>query len=90
MESISANGNTTAQEWDSTDPGLFVTQGTFDGATIKLQASFDNGSTFNDVGGLVTFTSAGKGKFHLPPCQLRVNTASGGASLAAEYGIFKY
>lgn len=56
-------------------------KGTFGGATVKLQWSPDDGTTWLDVDAsgdtYVTFTAAGAGVFELPECLIRANVASG-------------
>lgn len=77
---ITANGNTTTLSWLG-GTGTFTTSGTFDSATVKLQQSPD-GTNFVDVGLDTTHTADGVANFVLPPCDVRVNTASGGGSLS--------
>jgi hypothetical protein len=61
-----------------------VPAGTIGGATVKLQYSPDDGTTYVDVDKsgdtYVTFTAVGGagGLFELPPCSLKA-TVSGGA-----------
>jgi hypothetical protein len=67
-------------------PGTFIVdRGTFSGATVALQASFDGGVTWLPVDRagetFVTFTAAGAGNFALPECHLRA-AISGGAPVA--------
>lgn len=57
--------------------GQFSTFGTFDTATAKLQAKFsDNGSAID----VVSHTSATVETFTLPPCNVRADLSSTGAS----------
>lgn len=61
--------------------GTFITSGTFSGATVKLQASIDGGTTTFDVdqGGstYVTHTAAGAGNFEIGQCKLRAAISGG-------------
>jgi hypothetical protein len=79
---VSANGNYPATpgyiEWRG-GSGTFFAQGTFDGATAKLQYSLD-GTTWTDVGVDTTLTDSGGGNFSLGPCRLRVNVADVGTT----------
>ena len=68
--------------------GVFYCTGTFGSGTVKLQASYDNGTTWLDVDKspdtYVTFTANGHGEFTLPPCLVRANVSGAtGASLNA-------
>lgn len=84
---ITTNATTTALDWDG-GPGVFIVQGTFDSATIKLQYSIDGGTTKTDAGTDTTLTASGGGSFLLPGgVKLYVNSASGGGSLSTTYLI---
>jgi hypothetical protein len=86
-ESITGDGNTLIPStgdypgvWRS-GRGTFTANGTWDGSeTIKLQFSDDQGTTWHDVGSLVTFSSNGAANFELPSCKIRVNAASTGGN----------
>lgn len=75
-----ANASATgaAQMWQGGRGTLFV-DGTFGGATVKLQAQMPTGSTSTwiDVGTEVTLTAAGLANFELPPCNLRIAISGG-------------
>ncbi|MDI1263895.1 MAG: hypothetical protein PS018_11620 [bacterium] len=77
------DGNSSAVDWVG-GRGVFAVFGTFNGATVKLQWSPDDGTTWLDVDRLgdtyVTLSAAGSGGFELPPCKLRANLASAGGS----------
>lgn len=75
---LSADGSTPTQSWDG-GLGTVAVAGTFGSGTIKLEASFDNGTTWIPVGTDVEFTATGMGNFHLPACNLRC-TLSGATS----------
>ena len=72
-----SNGTATgsAIAWPGGAGTFVVDRGTFSGATVKLQASFDDGTTWLDVdqGGTtsVTLTAVGAGNFELGQCTLR-------------------
>lgn len=62
--------------------GVFsVYKGTFSGATVKLQWSPDDGTTWLDVDrsgdSFVTLTAAGSGLFELPACKVRAFISGG-------------
>lgn len=57
--------------------GTFYAVGTFNGGTVKLQMSPDNGATWIDVGASTTLTAAGYGNFLLAPCLLRAGVTGG-------------
>jgi hypothetical protein len=67
-----------AQMWQG-GRGTFFVDGTFSGATIKLQAQMPIGttSTWVDVGPNVTLTAAGIGNFELPPLNIRAAVVDG-------------
>lgn len=62
--------------------GVFsVYSGTFSGATVKLQWSPDDGTTWLDVDSaattFVTLTAVGSGLFELPACMIRAFVSGG-------------
>ena len=75
----SANGQSSVYNWVG-GIGQFIAQGTFDGATCKMQMSPDDGTTWVDVGTDVTLTAAGVGNFELGPCDIRADLSSVGTS----------
>jgi hypothetical protein len=64
------NDTSPAIDWFGGD-GTFHAQGVFDGGTITLQASFDGGANWIDVGPDATFTAPGAGNFRIGRCKLR-------------------
>lgn len=61
--------------------GNFTVEGTFDGATAKLQMSRDNGVTYIDVPD-GAFTSSSSTNYIEPyPVKFRVDVSGGGGSL---------
>ena len=62
--------------------GQFMAAGTWDSATLKLQMSPDEGTTWFDVGTDTTLTADGIGNFDLGVCDIRANlTVTGTSSL---------
>ena len=59
--------------------GTFAVQGTWDTSTLKLQVSFDGGTTYLDVTD-ASFTADGYKVFELPICKIKANLASVGGS----------
>lgn len=72
IQSLSADGNTTAVKFDG-GKGTLSVWGTFGSGTAKLQRSVDN-STWIDVSG-ASFTANGQINFECAACYLRVNLA---------------
>lgn len=68
-------GNGADVQWPGGRGAVFC-EGTFGGATVKLQAKTQQG-TYVDVGTDVSFTSAGVGGFELPECVIRMVTSGG-------------
>lgn len=70
-----------AVDWPGGLGTFSVYAGTFSGATVKLQWSMDDGTTYQDVDRsgdtYVTFTAVGSGNFDLPPCKIK-GVISGG------------
>lgn len=74
-----ANGNSDSFNWGGGD-GVAYVQGTWNGATAKIQISPD-GSTWHDLGTDATFTADGVVGFSLAVgTYMRLNVASGGGS----------
>jgi len=67
-----------ATDW-SGGAGTFWVWGTFDGASISLEASPD-GSNWFVLGDAVSFTEKGVGAFQLGPCRLRATLTGAGAA----------
>jgi hypothetical protein len=79
------NGNSTATEWDGGQATVYV-HGTFDGAVITLQASFDNGATWIPLDNGV-FTIATAVNLNLAArVQLRAVLSSAGAATSLTVG----
>lgn len=78
LANASATGSAVA--WPGGRGTFSVPAGTFSGATVKLQWSPDEGTTYLDVDNsgdtYVTLTAAGAGNFELPPCLIKA-TISG-------------
>ena len=83
-ETISSNANSTVIDWHGGD-GTLAAQGTFSSGAVKLQASFDGGSSFFDAkdadGANLALTTDGAFSFTIGSCKLRANTS--GATAAA-------
>ncbi len=87
-QSVTANGNVPADagiDWPG-GPGTMSFHGTTDGATVKLQSSVDGGVAWADVEdadeAVELVDIPGDRGFSLSRRKLRVNVASGGASLS--------
>jgi len=88
LNNASATGN--AVDWGG-GRGDFTAYGTFGGATVALQFSPDDGTTWINVdpsgSTYVTFTTAGVGGFELPKGQIRAAITGGiGVSVSATVG----
>lgn len=81
LENGSATGSAVA--WGG-GQGLFTAEGTFSGATIKLQYQSDNG-TWLDAGSDTELTANGGGRFFLPVTSVRVNISGGPPSAVYSY-----
>lgn len=88
-----ANGAATgsAVAWPGGKGAFAVYAGTFNGATVKLQWTPDQGVTWLDVDRsgdtYTTLTAVGAGQFLLPICQIRAFVSGGppsGINAAAE------
>lgn len=77
------NGTATGAvvEWPGGRGTFAVFLGTFSGATVKLQWSPDDGTTWLDVDAsgdtFVTKTAVGAGNFELPICKIRAAVTGG-------------
>lgn len=82
-----------AVDWPGGLGTFVVDRGTFSGATVALQASYDGGTTWlaADRSGdtFTTFTAAGHGLFELPECKIRALVTGGPPSgvYAAALGV---
>lgn len=83
LNCVTANGSSPVIDWTG-GTGTFWAWGTFDGATVALEASPD-GVTWISVGPAVTFTQNAIGAFALAPCKLRatVSGATGTTNICA-------
>lgn len=80
FSSQTANGQSETITWHG-GTGTLVVAGTFDGATVSLQCSPDNGTTWIAVGTDSTLTAAGVAVFQLSPGNLlRLDLSIAGAS----------
>ena len=81
-----SDGQSTAYEWPG-GIGQFIVEGTWNGATVKLQVSPDGGTTWLDVGSDVTLTAAGIGNFELGGSsnfKIRADLSSAGGSTSLD------
>jgi len=74
-----ATGNSTAYNWPG-GIGQFIAEGTWGGATCKMQMSPDDGTTWIDVGSDVTLTADGIGNFELGACDIRASLTTAGTT----------
>lgn len=82
LQNQSADGNGTAVTWRG-GHGSFRAWGGMAGGTVKLQASFDAGTTYFDVEG-AALTAAGVKNFRLPLCMLRATLSGASGSPSAD------
>lgn len=75
---ITENGTTAATNIPPGSTGLTFS-GTFSGATVTVEASFDDGETFTPVSD-GAFTEAKQVEMRLPVCKLRLVTTSADGS----------
>lgn len=84
LTTASTNGNGTAYDFSGGVATLTV-QGTFDGATAKLQHSLDGGTTYVDCDSdNASFTAAGQSNVELAAGKVRMNLASAGGSTSID------
>jgi hypothetical protein len=87
IDNAAVSGN--AADWSGGRGTFSVPAGTFSGATVKLQWSPDDGTTWLDVDRsgdtYVTLTAAGGGLFDLPVCKIKAVVSGGPPS-----GIYAY
>lgn len=72
-----ANGNSDVLDWPG-GSGTFAVYGTFSSGTMKLQTSFDAGTTWIDVAS-TSFTANNQVNVTVAPCKVRVNLAGAGS-----------
>lgn len=80
LTNSSSSGGSTPTVWGG-GSGQFEASGTFNGATVTLQAKNLDG-TFSDVTG-TALTATGRALFQLVPCTIRVNASSAPTSVSA-------
>ena len=90
-----ANGSTSSLNWDGRT-GQVIASGTWDSATLQLEVSPDDGTTWVSIGDEGKLTDDGAFNFNLNPCSVRLTVASAGASTnlnawitSEEYGSSK-
>lgn len=82
LEAAAATGETFP--W-SVGRGQLTAQGTWDGATLTLEKTCDDGTTWVPICAATTLTASGVGDFDLSSCTIRaaVSSAGGSTSLTA-------
>lgn len=74
VETLAANGNTTALDWVGGDGTVFAS-GTFGGGSVTLQLSIDGGVTWftatDETGLAVSLVTAGAFSFSVGSCKVR-------------------
>ncbi|SRR5258708_795254 len=82
-----SNGSATgtALQWRG-GAGMFSVEGTWSGATVKLQYQTPNGAWI-DVGANTTLTANGAGGFVLSQCPIRVFISGGPPSAVYAYAL---
>jgi len=90
-----ANGSTSSLNWDGRT-GQVIASGTWDSATLQLEVSPDDGTTWISVGDEGKLSDSGAFNFDLNPCNVRLTVASAGGSTnlnawitSEEYGSSK-
>lgn len=82
-ETATANGNYPSDagiDWPGGNGEFRVLNGTWDGATAKVQMSDDGSNWVDEPGGDLSFTADNRKGFTAAPCKLRVNVASVGTT----------
>jgi hypothetical protein len=81
LDAATATANSSSVNWMG-GVGTIAASGTWDSATVKLQVSPDDGTTWLDVGTASTLSDDGCANFEFPPCDLRlVLTVTGTSSI---------
>lgn len=84
---IEANGSSDEIEWVF-GRGTFAAKGTFDGATVTLEANIaDTG--WVPVHDSAALTADGVVNFELSPCKIRITTSDAGGSTSVQAAIGK-
>jgi len=82
-DAVTATADSSSINWMGGE-GTMCASGTWDSATVKLQMSPDDGTTWIDVGTTSTLSDDGMANFKFPPCDLRIAvTITGTSSLTA-------
>lgn len=74
LSNATTNGSSPSLDWTG-GTGTFWAWGTFDGASVKLEASPD-GTNWFDVGASVTMNTKGVAAFALGACKLRATLSA--------------
>tara|TARA_R100000005_G_C4913201_1_gene149921 strand:- start:303 stop:617 length:315 start_codon:yes stop_codon:yes gene_type:complete len=83
LDAVTTTTNSASINWMG-GVGSIAAAGTWDSATVKLQVSPDDGTTWLDVGSASTLSDDGCANFEFPPCDLRlVLTVTGTSSITA-------
>lgn len=72
-----ANGNSSVIKWQGGD-GMLLAEGTWDGATVAVQISPDQGTTWQSITS-ASLTANGTYVFRAPACHMRLNISGVGA-----------
>lgn len=75
----SSTGDSTSYNWPG-GIGQFSGFGTWDSASLKMQYSPDDGTTWIDCSGSLTLTDDGVANFELGPCDIRASLTVTGTS----------
>ena len=76
-----ATATSTVYNWPG-GVGQFMADGTWDSATLNMEMSPDEGTTWFEVGSDTNLTAKGLANFELGPCDIRANlTVTGTSSL---------
>lgn len=81
QETLTTDTDSEVIDWTGNKPGYFEGRGTFDGATLTLKHSTDNGSTWITTDSVdLAFTANGAYGFRLPPCKLKATLSGVGTT----------
>ena len=82
-ETATANGNYPSNngiDWPGGGGEFRVLNGTWDGATAKVQMSDDGTNWVDEPSGLLSFTADERYGFTATPCKIRINVANVGTT----------
>lgn len=87
LENVSIDGNGTAIDWNGNTPGsLQVFATNWDGATVEIKGSLDDGVTYSSIpqstGQFTADTFTG---IYFGPCKLRATVSGAGVSTSGIY-----